>query len=77
MEPEFRLRWIRIFGFLFAIAAFVMLWANWPSVTAFLGSMGQLGSPRAEDRMMGLAAFCVVGILIAGLVRILVSSGRR
>ena len=76
MEPDYRLRWTRIFALMFAIAAFVILRANWPSVVAFLDSMGQLGSPRGEDRMMGLAAFCVVGILIAGLVKILTHGPR-
>ena len=72
-----RIRWDRVFAVAFAIVAFVIVWANRPGVAAFLGSMGQFGGPRSEDRMVGLAAFCIVGILVAGLVKILTQGGRH
>ena len=66
-------KWSNIIALGLAIVLLVILWKAAPDIRIFLGSLRAIGPGPIEDQAMGLVAFALIGVLIAAIVKILVS----
>ena len=74
------IKWPNVAAFALAIFAFIMAIRMHEQISAFLGSMGHLGSsPSIADRTHGLMAFGMLMVVLVGVLRILSNSqnGKR
>jgi hypothetical protein len=71
------IRWNNIIAFVLLLIALVLLVKCLPEITAFMASMKHLGpSHSTDDKVFGLIAFGLVGVLLVAIVRILSNNSK-